>query len=254
MYIQFIRLSDVYKEEPAIRLARLYMESNESSLAYESFHIILTKNPNKVQEILWLGELYRELNKTDDALNLFKRTIKKNPNNYAAYGELALYHLDNNDSKEAERIFQVVLEIDPMHLIKIYEHIGIYYQKKSQFEKSNEIFDRVAEIRKKYYNPNTEENYLELYRIINGKGIKLIAMQYPALSIQELNDIFRRNEEVTFVSNELNFKNALMNYSYDKLFVDIFAGSFGHASKKGNLLIAENVANTILNMTSVSSN
>ena len=35
--------------------------------------------------------------------------------------------------------------------------------------------------------------------------------------------------------------------NYDDLFTDRFAGDFGHATKKGNRLIAENVAKHILN-------
>jgi hypothetical protein len=54
------------------------------------------------------------------------------------------------------------------------------------------------------------------------------------------------NSEALVVSNELNFKKAVEKEGYDQIFVDRFAGDFGHCSQKGNLLLAENIKSVIL--------
>ena len=79
------------------------------------------------------------------------------------------------------------------------------------------------------------------------RGIKLIIMQYPTLDIDELKRMFKGDEGIIFVSNEENFKEALKSSPYEEYFVDRERGSFGHATKKGNQLIAENVAQVIKN-------
>ena len=49
-----------------------------------------------------------------------------------------------------------------------------------------------------------------------------------------------------FVDNEQIFKDALQRGRYEDYFTDMFAGDFGHATKLGNHLLAENVAKVIM--------
>ena len=71
-------------------------------------------------------------------------------------------------------------------------------------------------------------------------------MQYPLLSVRTLQDMFPHDANVTFVSNEMNFQNFLKQGSYDDLFVDNFAGVFGHTTTLGSQLIASSAAEAIL--------
>jgi hypothetical protein len=48
--------------------------------------------------------------------------------------------------------------------------------------------------------------------------------------------------------NDHVFKRALLGRPYTEIFVDLFAGDFGHATLEGNRLLAENVADTILTL------
>jgi hypothetical protein len=89
------------------------------------------------------------------------------------------------------------------------------------------------------------KNYQKLYEILQSNNIKLIAVGYPMRSTQPLELMFS-DSEVLVVSNELNFKKAVEKEGYDQIFVDRFAGDFGHCSEKGNLLLAENVKLAIL--------
>ena len=73
-------------------------------------------------------------------------------------------------------------------------------------------------------------------------------MQYPTRSIKPLQE-FLKNEsyydKIIFVSNEDNFKKAIMDKSFGEIFVDRFAGDFGHCTDFGNTMIAENVVKSL---------
>ena len=77
-------------------------------------------------------------------------------------------------------------------------------------------------------------------------------MQYPVRSIKSLQNTLKDTyyyDKVTFISNEDNFKQALKEQKYDEIFRDQFAGEFGHCTDYGNTLIAENVAKTLMELT-----
>ena len=51
--------------------------------------------------------------------------------------------------------------------------------------------------------------------------------------------------DVPIVDNEQTFKNALKEKSFDQLFTDSFAGEFGHCTREGNRILAENIAKSV---------
>jgi lysophospholipase L1-like esterase len=65
-------------------------------------------------------------------------------------------------------------------------------------------------------------------------------------SVEPLKKIFEGKEGVFFVDNEKKFKEAVQKGRYEDYFVDIFGGDFGHCNAKGNMMLAENIANVIL--------
>ena len=78
------------------------------------------------------------------------------------------------------------------------------------------------------------------------RGIKLVCVQYPMRSTEPLKKIFDSTEGIIFADNQIIFKNKLRSGKYEDYFVDNFGGDFGHGTPKGNQLIAQNVADTIL--------
>jgi hypothetical protein len=98
-----------------------------------------------------------------------------------------------------------------------------------------------------------KNNYIGiLNKIYNyNEKTKIIAMQYPTLSVETLKkDLTRLKyyDKLIFIDNEKNFNKALKIYKTEDIFSDMFAGSFGHCTELGNTLIAENVAETILSL------
>lgn len=92
----------------------------------------------------------------------------------------------------------------------------------------------------------TAYHYKLLARILAGRGIPYVAMQYPTRSITQLEDYLSDYPETVLVSNEENFRLALKDHSYEELFTDHMTKTFGHTTKLGDMLIAEHLAGRIL--------
>ena len=261
MLLKAIQLYGKFDKDLFIKLAESYREINKTNETYVILKKLVSYDPDLHREIFWLGEIYEDLNKTNEALGLFKAIIQKNPDNYGAYTELAWYYLNSNRTEEAEEIFDKLKEMNLQYPLFAYEAIRERYQKKGQFDKGSEIFKKGMGI---WSNDDriTQQNYLTLYKLLHEKGVKLIVMQYPTLKVDEVKNYFSGDEDIIFVSNEENFNKALEKSPYNEYFVDSFKGKyaygtrasqpsakiFGHATKKGNQLIAENVAVEVLKL------
>jgi len=97
------------------------------------------------------------------------------------------------------------------------------------------------------------KNYIYIInkaKTFNNK-ILFIVMQYPTLPVEQLKKDLKDSlyyDELIFISNEENFKQALQKHKTEEIFTDMFGGSFGHCTELGNTLIAENVAENILKL------
>lgn len=97
-----------------------------------------------------------------------------------------------------------------------------------------------------YKTENTIYNFNKMKEILDKKGIKLVVMQYPLRKVAPLKDMFLSEKYIIIIDNEKVFESAISQYGYERLFIDRFAGDFGHCTKEGNNLIAENIANSIV--------
>lgn len=103
--------------------------------------------------------------------------------------------------------------------------------------------------RKKHINPTTKGNYLELLRSINQHESKPIIVQYAMLDPNEIREMLAGDEElqkILVIDNREAFTKALSTASYDEIFTDRFAGTFGHCTNHGNLVLAENIADFLM--------
>ncbi|MBI2653871.1 tetratricopeptide repeat protein [Candidatus Woesearchaeota archaeon] len=243
-YLRYLQVIKEYDEHVFIQSARLYMQLNNSFMAYTMLKGVIEQNSGKIEEIFWIGELYEKLEKTNETVELLRRTIEKNQTNYAAYAELAWHYLKNNRSQEAEGLLENIKEKNAK--IMAYGTLATRYEKNRQFDEADKMINKAFKESESYYRPTPKENYRKLYKTLNERGIKLIAMQYPTLDVRDLKNYFRGDEDIIFVSNEENFKKALENASYNEYFLDNIRPTFGHPTLKANQLVTENVANVIL--------
>ena len=84
-----------------------------------------------------------------------------------------------------------------------------------------------AHISKKTFN-----NYKNLIQICKEHNIKLMAMQYPVRSVKSLKYMLGNFNNITFISNEENFKKELKNHKTKEIFMDMFGGNFPGAGNR----------------------
>ena len=257
-----------------------YWHSGDISKASQSYSKALESDPQNFQLYWSLGMTYRKLGKLPEAETVFKKAIEFSPNNPEAYYNLGEIYIENQDIIKAVACLNKAIEVNPAHprgyLIMAWVYLqqkkfseaeailrkavtvnpnndylwgglAAVYSQKGQSQLSEECYKKALEIRMTRYNPNTRDNYLKLYQILKKRKILLVCMQYAMRNVNSLKNLFGDEaKDIVFVDNELTFKKAVAKDGYDKYFVDIFGGDFGHCTEEGNRLLAENVARVIL--------
>jgi hypothetical protein len=84
-------------------------------------------------------------------------------------------------------------------------------------------------------------NYRKISALIKASGARHAVMQYPVRNIDTLKKIFEGDDGITFISNQETFEKMLTKHKFSDLFVDDFAGNFGHATPLGNKTIATQI-------------
>jgi tetratricopeptide (TPR) repeat protein len=261
-------------------LGALYREQGKLYLSEAAYKKVIELNPEEYNAFMCLGQLYWDQSKIALAENVFRELIKMHPENARAYFELGrLYHAEG-ESLQAEAIFMKLIHTHPenayayFELGRLYHAQGKYAQAEVVFKKAIEVnhdeyfaaYEAISLLYKEMGNPRlTKEyemengsrlwrygysainNYYKLKKILDKSKIRFVCVQYPMLNIKLLREIFKGNEKgVVFVDNGKVFKEAIKKGGSYDYFIDMFAVCFGHCTKKGNRLLAENIANVIL--------
>lgn len=239
----------------------------------------IQKRPNNADLYVWLGECYFGQKDFDKAESAIKKAISIDPTSSDTLNRLALCYFKQDRYKDAERIYLQVIDKDPFfrdaygELMTNYKSIGdlegirklcekiesldtkeyyLYgvlasgYRELGEISKVEKYYKKSNELRSEYYKPLTRHNYLKIKETVDKHGLKLVCVQYPVRQLESLKKLLFPNKGIIFVDNEKIFKDALRNGEYSDYFGDYVGGEFGHATVKGNKLLAENIANTIL--------
>ena len=181
---------------------------------------------------------------------LLKTILARDPENSNAALNLFYMFLRQRRYSEAEEVLKkdVRLRNDTWSTgeARLFDCFAILYHDTGKPALSQDYLRKADELRRRQYSETTINNYKRIKAILDEHRIKLVCAQYPLRSIDNLKAIFGRENNIIFVDNELNFKNALKKIPYKDLFIDLFAGDFGHCTEKGNRLLAENIAEAIL--------
>jgi len=263
-----------------IRSVLVYLEQNKFGQAEEAFRRAIKGNPNKDKVYLELGWFYREQGKYFQAENSFKRALELNPKNDKAYTGLGLISQLRGKFPQAEDLFGKAIDLNPKNDYAYYR-LGLVYQTEGKFSSAENAFNRLIalnpkndrgygvisvlyagmgkpelakeyaekaeRLRAEYYRPVTVNNYHKLKEILDKRGIRLLCVQYPMRSLELLKSIFKSGDEgVIFVDNQEIFKEEVKKAGIKGIFVDMFAGDFGHCTAKGNRILAGNIAEVIL--------
>lgn len=96
------------------------------------------------------------------------------------------------------------------------------------------------------FRPMTRESYGRLLALLRGRGVRLVAMQYPRRPLAALQALFSDTDGITFVDNEADFEAALRTRPFRELFTDDCYNDFGHGTALGNRILAQNAAEGVL--------
>ncbi len=223
-------------------LGCLYSRNGKFSQAEEAYKKTIELEPGGADAYFELSRLYKEQGKLSQAEDILKKAIALRPKNFMEYAE---FYFEQGKIEQAQEVLKVAIGAS-LGDERFFAALANLYRQSGKPGLMREYYDKARELVSNYYNPLTVANYRKLKKILERRKIKLVCAQYPLRSIEPLKRIFTGEGDIVFVDNEIVFKEALSKARYSEYFNDMFAGDFGHCTVKGNRLLAENIANTIL--------
>jgi tetratricopeptide (TPR) repeat protein len=234
-----------WNEEAFLGLGYSCLEVRDYPEMEKAFEKVIEINPRNGKARVFLGHMfYCCLGKVSEGEALLKKAIEIEPGNEEAYFELGWFYCQQNMPIPAYGCFRKIIELNPRSE-KAYGALATLCAEIGKQPEAEGYYNKIKELERGYYNPVTTDNYRKLKKLLDKKAVKLVCVQYPIRSIGTLKEIFYGDAGVLFVDNESIFKEALKRESYKEYFSDMFAGDFGHCTRKGNGLLAENIAEVI---------
>jgi len=231
-----------------IELVRCYREEGECQKAIDLTYQALELKPEK--RGLALAELarcYDKLGMTKETRQAYLDILEEGTEFFWLYHEMGNWFKDHAFYEDAQSAYLRALGGDSRDGY-LFEKLAFVYEKLNQLEKSLIYQKKYRQWQEKMqtYPPFTVRNYQDIVDIISSRGIKVICVQYPRRSIEPLKHMLGSSRQVIFVENKENFSKALAGSEYTRYFSDSFAGDFGHCTREGNHLIAQNLAEAII--------
>jgi hypothetical protein len=155
-----------------------------------------------------------------------------------------IYEANHQLDLAEQTLTEIVEKIDPWNDIA-YRHLIEFHERHDALQRVAELRENQQRIRREHINPKTRQNLRVLRQILRARKIPLIAVQYPGRSVKILEHMYEHDPSLIYVGNEF-FKDLERSDGYDSLYVDRFAGDFGHLTEKGKHLLANNVARAIV--------
>lgn len=228
-----------------IKLGDSYYKKKDYDTARKYYEKSLKIDPGDYMINIKLGLANGYAGRYEDVERYFLKARDINPKKIDAYIGLGRYYIYKKMYQQAESVYHEALKYNPMSE-RLYGIIAILYKKQAKHDLAETYFGKANAIRSHTFNPVTRDNYSKLVNIVLERGITQVAMQYPVRSIIPLKKMLGNNTGIIYVDNEKVFKDSISHGNYDEYFTDKFGGDFGHCTARGNMLIAANIANTVL--------
>lgn len=196
-------------------------------------------------EMVDTSKKYGRLGKSESAKIVYEKEIKQYPKLADGYIELARWYRGFGEYNEAINILEKYIKLADKPDDIVYGLLWQLSQDINNKDKVVKYYNKIKNRNKKMYTQETKDNYRKIKNIVNSKNIPLICVQYPRRDINVLKKIFDDYFGVIFVDNQALFNEAVEAKGYDYYFTDSFAGDFGHCTREGNRLLAENIANIL---------
>jgi lysophospholipase L1-like esterase len=155
-----------------------------------------------------------------------------------------LYEKNGREDLAEQTLLDLVNRVNPGNEI-VYQHLIDFYVRRGDEEQVARHREIQRRIRFEYVNPVTWTNYEILKKELAADDVQLFAMQYPTRPIEPLKRMVGEESGAIFIDNTF-FRDLVVEGGYQRYFVDNFAGDFGHLTRLGNCLLAENAARVIV--------
>jgi len=114
----FKMLSEAVEKKPdlldaQIKLAGLYLASNDLQRAKEKSDLVIQKDPRNVDALLLKGRIEQKEGRLDEAEQTYRQALDLDSKRLLTYYEFAALHLLKKDPASAEALLQKALAIDP---------------------------------------------------------------------------------------------------------------------------------------------
>jgi len=211
----------------------------------------MTLAPDNEFAYITLGQVYEKLGRIDEAEAMFLKAHEMVPMVYGStrghrvFKSLAEFWDRHGRDRELEEAYLAALEQESEDEFLL-GRLARFYEKRGRASEAAPYLERANRLRVERFNPLTRDNFKRVQEMLADRSITLVAVQYPGRPLQALERLFDSTDGVYFVDNEETFLRAVTESRYDALFVDHCYGDFGHATRRGNTLLANNVADTIL--------
>ena len=199
------------------------------------------------------GLLKADQGNIDEAIRIENQVIKINPQSHIPYLNLGIIYAGQHKKTDAVTNFVHAVELEPSVIDMAARYIAPMYTDQIDIKSKIEFLVREQSLSVRFIgkidSTVTQFHYRKLYAKLREQGIRYAAMQYPMLSVESLKDMLQSElgaKDVLYIENKTSFEEAVKKSSYDMLFTDHYGGSFGHTTKEGHILIAENAAEHIL--------
>lgn len=227
-----------------------HLEAGNIEAATDVLEKMIEKDYNKEAALALLGDIYFDQQNLEKAQTYAAQAVSLDPDNYTTQMLLGKVYFHMGMNVKATAHFEKSLELENISDMSFNYLEKLYRLNNAPREKIESLYARkgieVLDFSNRPTANVTQYHHNKLFRILKTRKIKYTAMQYPTRHMGELKSMFKPNEDILFISNQENFDRALEEGTYEEYFIDRCYNDFGHATKKGNELIAENVARAVL--------
>jgi tetratricopeptide (TPR) repeat protein len=226
-------------------LGRVLWKENEFSAAAAAYEAAVKLDPENAMSHGSLGICYDELERLDQARVELRKAVDLDPSTRRYWIRLADFYENHGGQSEAEALFAEIQRLEPDDDF-LAGRAELYYLRTGDRVKARAWAAQADAIRDRQFCSATHDAYQALLKALAARSIPLVAVQYPTRPVEPLKRLFEDQKGVYFVDNEVSFRERLQVESYDSLFWDNCYGDFGHCTRLGNRILAENVARVLL--------
>ena len=153
-----------------------------------------------------LGRIYYTTDRDEEAIQQFKTTIQLNPNFYNAYNDMLMTYERRNDTENAKKILDQVLQIIPEYLIKFPDDSRAHMYHAIHLAQVNRVEEAIAEGKKALeLNPGDSlmmYNAACLYARLGDNHLAAVTLKDAVAAGQEDFEWIKRDADLESIRNE----------------------------------------------------